>query len=98
MPREDEPKLSYGFDLMYEEIELASGGTRIHQEELLIKQLKQKGLNPENFESHVKNFRYGLPPHAGWAVGLDRLIMVLTGIENIRETVLFPRDRKRLTP
>ena len=98
MPREDEPKLSYAFDLMYKEIELASGGTRIHQEELLTKQLKQKGLNPENFESHLRNFRYGLPPHAGWAVGLDRLIMVLTGIENIRETVLFPRDRKRLTP
>jgi len=98
MPREDEPKLSYAFDLMYEELELASGGTRVHQEELLIKQLKQKGLNPENFESHVKNFRFGLPPHAGWGLGLDRLIMVLTGIENIRETVLFPRDRKRLTP
>jgi aspartyl-tRNA synthetase len=98
MPREDKPKLCYAFDLMYKEIELASGGTRIHQEELLVKQLKQKGLNPENFESHVKNFRYGLPPHAGWGLGLDRLIMVLTGIENIRETVLFPRDRKRLTP
>jgi len=98
MPREDKPELCYAFDLMYEEIELASGGTRIHQEELLVKQLRQKGLKPENFESHLRNFRYGLPPHSGWAVGLDRLIMVLTGIENIRETVLFPRDRKRLTP
>jgi nondiscriminating aspartyl-tRNA synthetase len=98
MPKEDNPELSYAFDLMYEELELASGGTRVHQEELLVKQLKQKGLNPENFESHVKNFRMGLPPHAGWGLGLDRLIMVLTGIENIRETVLFPRDRKRLTP
>jgi len=98
MPREDNPKLCYAFDLMYEEIELASGGTRIHQEKLLIKQLKQKGLKPENFESHLRNFRYGLPPHAGWGLGLDRLVMVLTGIENIREVVLFPRDRKRLTP
>jgi aspartyl-tRNA synthetase len=98
MPREDNPKLCYSFDLMYGEIELASGGTRIHQEEVLIKQLKQKGLKPENFESHLKNFRWGNPPHAGWGLGLDRLVMVLTGIKNIREAVLFPRDRKRLTP
>ena len=98
MPREDKPKLCHAFDLMYKEIELASGGTRIHQEELLVKQLKQKGLNPENFESHLKNFRMGLPPHGGWGLGLDRLVMVLTGVENIREVVLFPRDRRRLTP
>jgi len=98
MPREDKPKLCYAFDLMYEEIELASGGTRIHQEELLVKQLKQRGLKPENFESHLKNFRMGLPPHAGFGLGLDRLMMILTGIENIREVVMFPRDRRRLTP
>jgi aspartyl-tRNA synthetase len=83
---------------MYREIELASGGTRIHQEELLVKQLKQKGLKPEHFESHIKNFRTGIPPHAGWGLGLDRLTMVLTGSENVRECVLFPRDRQRLTP
>lgn len=98
MPREDNPELSYAFDLMYKDLELASGGTRIHQEELLIKQLKQKGLNPDHFESHLKNFRYGMVPHAGWGLGLDRLVMVLAGLENIREAVIFPRDRKRLTP
>jgi len=98
MPREDNPKLAHAFDLMYKEIELASGGTRVHQEELLVKQLKQKGLKPEHFESHIKNFRAGLPPHAGWGLGLDRLTMVLTGSENVRECVLFPRDRQRLTP
>jgi len=99
MPREDNPDLSYAFDLMFKDLELASGGTRIHQEELLIKQLKQKRLKPENFESHLKNFKYGvLPPHAGWGLGLDRLVMVLTGSENIRECTLFPRDRRRLVP
>jgi nondiscriminating aspartyl-tRNA synthetase len=98
MPREDNPDLCLAFDLMYKDLELASGGTRIHQEELLIKQLKQKGLNPEHFESHLKNFRLGLPPHAGWGLGLDRLMMVLAGLENIREAVLFPRDRRRLVP
>jgi aspartyl-tRNA synthetase len=98
MPREDNPELSYAFDLMYKDLELASGGTRIHQEELLIKQLKQKGLSPEHFESHLRNYRLGMVPHAGWGLGLDRLVMVLTGLENIREAVLFPRDRRRLTP
>lgn len=98
MPREDNPKLAHAFDLMYKEIELASGGTRVHQEELLVKQLKQKGMKPEHFESHIKNFRAGLPPHAGWGLGLDRLVMVLAGADNIRECVPFPRDRQRLTP
>jgi len=99
MPKKDNPKLGEAFDLMFGELELASGGTRIHQEELLVKQLKEKGLNPKNFESHLMNFKYGaLPPHAGFGLGLDRLTMVLTGVENIRECVLFPRDRRRIYP
>ncbi len=98
MPKKDNPKLSEAFDLMFKGLELASGGTRIHQEELLVKQLKQKGLNPQNFESHLQNFRAGLPPHGGWGLGLDRLTMTLTGADNIRECVLFPRDRTRITP
>ena len=91
-------KLSEAFDLMYGELELASGGARIHSAEMLVKQLKEKGLNPENFESHLLSFRYGLPPHSGFGLGLDRLTMILTGVENIRECVLFPRDRRRLAP
>ncbi|KXB04673.1 aspartate--tRNA ligase [candidate division MSBL1 archaeon SCGC-AAA261O19] len=98
MPHEDDSKLSHAFDLLYNEIELASGGTRIHQRGLLEKQLKNKGLNPKRFEYHLKNFEWGLPPHSGWGLGVERLTMALTGAENIRETVLFPRDRKRLTP
>lgn len=98
MPREDREEICEAFDLMYGEVELASGGTRIHQEELLVRRLREKGLKPESFESHLKNFRYGMPPHAGWGLGLDRLTMVITGVSNIREVVLFPRDRKRLTP
>jgi nondiscriminating aspartyl-tRNA synthetase len=98
-PKKGDPKLSEAFDLMFGELELASGGTRIHQADMLVGQLKEKGLNPQNFESHLVNFKYGaVPPHAGWGLGLDRLTMVLTGAENIRECVLFPRDRQRLTP
>jgi len=96
-PKKGNPKLGDAFDLMFGELELASGGTRIHQHELLVKMLKEKGLNPKNFESHIGNMM-AVPPHAGFGLGLDRLTMVLTGVDNIREAVLFPRDRRRLTP
>jgi len=97
-PREDKPDISEGFDLMWHWIEIASGGTRVHDKELLIRRLKEQGLNPESFKYHLNAFDYGMPPHAGWAIGLERLVMMLTGIRNIREVVLFPRDRFRLTP
>jgi len=97
-PREDNPKISEGFDLMWKWIELASGGTRVHSKEFLVQRLREQGLNPESFKYHLRVFDYGMPPHAGWAIGLERLIMALTGKKNIREVVLFPRDRFRLTP
>jgi aspartyl-tRNA synthetase len=97
-PRDDNPDLCEGFDLMWHWIELASGGTRISTKDLLIKRLKEKGLNPESFKYHLQAFDYGMPPHAGWAIGLERLTMVLTGKKNIREVTLYPRDRFRLTP
>jgi len=55
-------------------------------------------LNPEAFKYHLQAFDYGMPPHAGWAIGLERLTMVLTGKKNIREVTFYPRDRVRLTP
>jgi nondiscriminating aspartyl-tRNA synthetase len=97
-PRDDTPTLCEGFDLMWRWIEIASGGTRVHSKQLLIERLRKQGLDPESFKHHLKAFDYGMPPHAGWAIGLDRLMMVLTGRKNIREVVLFPRDRFRLTP
>ncbi len=97
-PCENNPKVCEAFDLMHSWIEVSSGGTRVHSKNLLIKRIKEQGLEPQSFEYHIKAFEYGMPPHAGWAVGLDRLIMVITGKENIREVVLFPRDQFRLTP
>jgi len=97
-PREDNPELSYGFDFMYEWVEIASGGSRVDQKETLVNRLREKGLDPNEFQDHLKAFDYGMPPHAGWAFGLERLLMALLGIENIREVTLFPRDRYRLTP
>ena len=97
-PREDKPELCEGFDLMWRWVELVSGGTRIADKELLVKRLKEKGLKPDAFKHHLQAFDFGMPPHAGWAIGLERLTMMLTGKKNIREVTFYPRDRLRLTP
>lgn len=97
-PRDNKPEVCEGFDLMWRYIELVSGGTRICDKNQLIQRLTEKGLNPESFKCHLQAFDYGMPPHAGWAIGLERLTMILTGKKNIREVTLFPRDRVRLTP
>jgi len=96
--REDKPEVTEGFDLMWRWVELVSGGTRIASKELLMKRLAEKGLKPESFKYHLQAFDYGMPPHAGWAIGLERLTMILTGKKNIREVTLYPRDRFRLVP
>ncbi len=97
-PKEDEPKLSEAFDLMYGALELASGGSRVSSKSLLVKRLKEQKLKPQAFEHHLKVFDYGMPPHAGFGLGMERLTMVLAGEENIREVTLYPRDKLRLTP
>jgi aspartyl-tRNA synthetase len=84
--------------MMYGALELASGGTRVHEYSLLLRRLKEQGLDPEGFKDHLAVFRLGLAPHAGWAIGLDRLVMLITGAENIRECIFYPRDRDRLRP
>ncbi|MAF89298.1 MAG: aspartate--tRNA(Asn) ligase [archaeon] len=96
--REDNPKISYGFDLFMEGVEISSGGRRVHEAAQYIENLKAKDLNPAEFADIIKFYEYGMPPHAGWAIGVDRLTMLIAGVENVRETVLFPRDLKRLTP
>jgi nondiscriminating aspartyl-tRNA synthetase len=97
-PRDDKPEVCEGFDLMWRYIELVSGGTRISDKAQLIQRLTEKGLNPDSFKCHLQAYDYGMPPHAGWAIGLERLTMILTGKKNIREVTLYPRDRIRLTP
>jgi len=86
------------FDLIYDGLEIASGTQRIHLPELLTRQLRVKGLNPDGFRFYVDAFRYGAPYHSGWSIGLERLTMKITGRENIREATMFPRDRNRIAP
>ncbi|AIJ04971.1 aspartyl-tRNA synthetase [Methanocaldococcus bathoardescens] len=98
MPDEKNPNICKAFDLMYKDLEISSGAQRIHLYDLLVENIKKKGLNPDGFTYYLEAFKYGMPPHAGWGLGADRFTMVLTQQENIRECVLFPRDRQRLTP
>lgn len=98
MPYEDRPEICKSFDLMYEWIELASGAQRIHKYDKLLHSIKSKGLDPGSFKFYLDAFRYGIPPHAGWGLGVERFVMAMLKLNNIREAVLFPRDRNRLTP
>ena len=86
------------FDLMYGDLELSSGSTRIHNKDELIERMKKQGLNIDAFNFHLKVFDYGMPPHAGFGLGLERLMMSMCGVDNIRDVVLFPRDIDRLSP
>jgi nondiscriminating aspartyl-tRNA synthetase len=96
--KEDDPRLSKSFDLQHGYLELVSGGRRLHDPARLSARLTEQGLNPERFEEHLKVFDWGMPPHSGWGLGFDRLMMILTGAQNVREVVLYPRDTDRLTP
>jgi len=84
--------------LMYGDLELSSGSTRIEKKEELEDRMKTKGMKIDTFGYHLNAFEYGVPPHAGCGIGLERLMMALTGTENIRDTTFYPRDVDRLTP
>ena len=96
--KDDDPTISRSFDLQYGYLELSSGGRRLHDPEQLKSRLKEQNLDPASFEEHLKTFGWGMPPHSGWGMGLDRLMTVLTAIDNVREVTLYPRDPDRLKP
>lgn len=96
--KEDDPKMSKSFDLQFGYLELVSGGTRQHDVTKLKSRLELQGLSHESFKDHLRVFEWGMPPHSGFGLGLDRLMMVLSGVNNIRETVLYPRDTTRISP
>ncbi|MEM0264543.1 MAG: amino acid--tRNA ligase-related protein, partial [Candidatus Methanomethylicia archaeon] len=97
-PKNDNPELSESFDLNWSWLEIASGGSRIHLKEQLIDRLTKLGLDPSKFEPFITYYDYGMPPHAGWGMGLQRLLMIITNVNDIREVTLFPRDKNRLVP
>jgi len=95
-PKDDE--VTFSFDLMFRELELSSGGERVHDPSLLRKNIKAAGLPIKSFKYHLVPYSYGMPPHGGFGMGVERLLMTLTGVGNIREVSLYPRDVRRLSP
>lgn len=98
MPVPEDPALTASFDLLFNGLEVTTGGQRIHQPEMLLESIKSRGLNPTSFATYLEVFQLGMPPHGGFAIGLERLTARLLGLANVREATAFPRDRTRLTP
>jgi len=86
------------FDLLFDGLEITTGGQRLHRRADLEASLRGRGIDPASFDSHLRMFELGMPPHGGLAIGLERLTAQVLGLRNVREAVLYPRDRYRLTP
>ena len=89
---------SFSFDLDYKGQEISSGGQREHRFDKLVSRIEKKGLDPEDFTFYTDAFKYGMPPHGGWGIGIERLLVKMLDLPNIREAILFPRDPTRLSP
>lgn len=97
MPTED-GKFTESFDIIFRGLELGTGAQRIHDPEKLVESMKKHGLDPEDFKDYVNLFKYGMPPHGGWGLGLERFAKQWIGLDNVRLASLFPRDVKRVNP
>ena len=98
MRKDDEPDWTYSFDGLLRGLEIVTGGQREHRYERLVQNMRDKGVNPENFEFYLNFFKHGAPPHGGAGVGLERVTMQVLNLPNIREARLLPRDPETLLP
>ena len=96
MPDSKNPEYSLSYDLLFRGVEILSGGQRVNDYGELIKAIKDRGMNPKDFQMYLMAFRYGMPPEGGFSFGLERITMKLLGLSNIREASLFPRDMERV--
>ena len=92
----NDPGFTNSFDLLFRGVEITTGGQRRHQYDNLVEGARAKGLDPEKFSFYLDAFKYGLPPHGGWGMGLERLTQKLCGLSNVKEATLFPRDINRI--
>ncbi|NCB91193.1 MAG: aspartate--tRNA(Asn) ligase [Clostridia bacterium] len=95
-PSDDRYTLS--FDLLYKGLEITTGGQRVHEYQMLLDKMETRGMTEDGMEQYLDTFKYGMPPHGGLGIGLERLTMQILGEENVREACLFPRDMSRLEP
>ncbi len=98
MPSSENPLVTKSFDILFRGLELGTGSQRIHNPKELIKSMKAHSLDPKDFEDYLNIFRYGMPPHGGWGLGLERMTKQWLGLKNVRLASLFPRDVKRVSP
>lgn len=98
MDSEENPEETLSFDLLFRGLEITTGGQRIHEYEMQVAKMQAREMNVESFESYLMMHRYGMPPHGGLGLGLERLTAKLLGFENVRMATLFPRDVHRLVP
>ena len=97
----DDPEntsVTLSFDLLYKGLEITTGGQRIHDYQMIVEKMEKRGMDPEDIKDYLMIFKYGMPPHGGLGIGLERLTMRLLDEQNVRETSLFPRDVTRLEP
>lgn len=92
----EDPGFTKSFDLLFRGVEILSGSQRVHQYDELIKKIESKGLDPDKFSFYLMAFKYGLPPHGGIGMGLERVTQKFCGIDNVKEATLFPRDMNRI--
>jgi nondiscriminating aspartyl-tRNA synthetase len=93
---EEDPGFTKSFDLLYRGVEITTGGQRVHSYSKLVEQAQAKGLDPENFSFYIQAFKFGIPPHGGWGMGLERLTQKFLGLASVKEAALFPRDINRI--
>ena len=93
---ENDPGYTKSFDLLFRGIEVNTGGQRIHDYDKLVASMKRKGLDPEKFSFYLQAFKYGMPPHGGFGMGVERLTAKFLGLENVKEAALFPREINRI--
>lgn len=97
-PQPDDPRWSNSFDLLFRGLEIVTGGQRLHRYAEYLRALEERGIASEPFSGYLEAFRYGMPPHGGFALGVERMVRQVTGAANVREVMLFPRDMSRLAP
>jgi aspartyl-tRNA synthetase len=95
---DEDPEFARSVDLVYKGVELSSGGQRENRHEKIVQQIAEKGLNLEGLKWFTEPFRYGVPPHGGFSVGIERFLAQLLNLESVKEAALFPRDPERLVP
>lgn len=93
-----DPRFTLSFDLLFKGLEVTTGGQRIHDYRMILEKMKKRGMEPEDIKDYLMIFKYGMPPHGGLGIGLERMTMRLLDEQNVRETTLFPRDVARLEP